>query len=183
MYESSWYFWVGSADYMADDGVSMGSDHTDAALFFHEVIESLLLNLHSPSSMAKELKPLNLLAIPCVSNTLLPSVLIKAIYKMYASLPKIQSSLPNYSPYMNFRHEKSTTFHWSYPSKTFHASSTDTWLKHTFPFCLDTPGTDKDMETKKVRWKANLICYHNSYAPILTHGIMQTLPWAKNTSG
>lgn len=67
---------------------------------------------------------------------------------MYASLPKIQSSLTNYSPYTNFRNEKSTTFHWSCPSKTSHASFTYTWLKHTFPFCLDTSGTDKDMETK-----------------------------------
>lgn len=33
MYESSWYFWFGSADYMADDGVSMENNHTDAALF------------------------------------------------------------------------------------------------------------------------------------------------------
>lgn len=34
MHESNWYFSVGSADYMGDDGVSMESDHTDAALFF-----------------------------------------------------------------------------------------------------------------------------------------------------
>lgn len=89
-----------------------------------------------------------MLAIPCVSNTLLPSVIIKAIYKMYVSLPKIQSSLTNYSQYMNFRHERSTTFHWSWLSKTSHTSFTHTWLKHTFPFCLATPGTDKDIERK-----------------------------------
>lgn len=55
--------------------------------------------------------PPNLLAILCVFNTLLPSVFIKAIYKIYASLPKIQSSSTNYSQYMNFRHEESTTSH------------------------------------------------------------------------
>lgn len=112
---SSWYFWFGSADYMANDGVSMESDHFGAALFSQrwKVTESLLLYLfHSPPSlMIQELSPPTLLAIPCVFNTLLPSVFIKATYKIYASLPKIQSSSTNYSQYMNFRHEESTTFH------------------------------------------------------------------------
>lgn len=26
---------------------------------------------------------------------------------------------------------------------------------------------------KKARWRANLICYHNPYAPVLTPGIVQ----------
>lgn len=33
MYESNWYFWFGSADYMVNDGASMENDHIDAALF------------------------------------------------------------------------------------------------------------------------------------------------------
>lgn len=149
MCKSSWYFWFGSADYMTDDGVSMESDHIDAALFSQswKVIESLFLHLfHSPPSlMTKKLKPLNMPAIPCVSNTLLPPVIIKAMYKMYVSLPKYMNFN---SQYMNFRHERSTTFHWSWLSKTSHTSFIHTWLKHTFPFCLATSGTDKDMETK-----------------------------------
>lgn len=87
---------------------------------------------------------------------------------MYASLPKIQSSFTNYSPYTNFRNEKSTTFHWSCPSKTSHASFTYTWLKHTW-IHLAQIKTWK----QKAQWRANLICFHNSYALILTPGIMQ----------
>lgn len=79
MYESNWYFWFGSADYMADDGASMENDHIDAALFTKlERFEGLLLDFFhsSPSSMTKELKPINLLAILCISNTLLPLLFI-----------------------------------------------------------------------------------------------------------
>lgn len=97
MYESSLYFWFGSADNMADDGVSMESDHTMQHFFYK--VENLLrvycyIFSFSPIFNGKGVKnPQH----ACVSNTLLPLVFIKAIYKMYASLPKIQSSLTNYS--------------------------------------------------------------------------------------
>lgn len=133
--------------------------------------------------MAKELKPLNLLAIPCVFNTLLPPLLTNT-YKMYASLTKIQSSLTNYSQHTNFRHEKSTTFQRSWPSKTSHAIFTHTWLKRLFPFCLDTPGRDKYMGTKStVESKPHLLIQFLCSCTYTWHRATSKIffPQAKNT--
>lgn len=186
---SSWYFWFGSADYMANDGVSMERDHFGAALFSQrwKVTESLLLYLfHSPLSLiTQELSPPTLLAIPCVFNTLLPSVFIKAIYKIYASLPKIQSSSTNYSQYMRkvpLSIAKVPLWH----SKPSHSSFTRTWLKHTLRLCLDTSGTDEDMGTKSmVESKPDVLPQFLCSCTYTWHHASPKsfFPQAKNTSG
>lgn len=105
---------------------------------------------------------------------------------MYASLPKIQSSLTNYSQYMNSQHEKSTTFIGLDPQKHPMQVLLILGLSIRFLFAWIHLAQIKYMETKSVvESKPDLLPQFLCSYTFTWHPASPKLflPRAKNTSG